>query len=140
MMGVQQAFQRRQNEPDGCVVVVLAMIAVFIVCAVLGGCKKQEEPKVTLSFSMYSQAPKFTFRYIDADRVGHVDTIYSSSAVRSFDILEADMTSHFTVSGVTSQASDSVHIRCDVNGRRAESGVRVQFGMASASVQPSQAK
>ena len=139
-MSNQQAYRHRNDEPDGCVVVVLAMIAVFIVCAVLGGCKKREEPKVTLSFSMYSQAPKFTFRYIDADRVGHVDTIYSSSAVRSFEILEADMTSHFIVSGVTSQASDSVYIKCEVNGKSVASGVRVQFGMASASVQPSQAK
>jgi hypothetical protein len=116
---------------------IAAMAIVLHMCS----CKKTEpeNENVTLNFTMYSQHPKFTFKYVDADQMWHIDTIKSNTHSQTIIINEASMSNHFTISGVDIYPSDSVYIRCNVNGLKVEQGMKVLNNASAATVQPSQA-
>lgn len=135
--GPKQTRETSNSEPDF-YEKLLVLSLILLIVTVLGSCKKKEE-RVTLQVQTYTEHGSATLKYIDAERNWHTETV-GASDTRTIEMLEADLTSHVTLSSTWTGLTDSARIVVYRGSIKVVDAIRTQGYAAEVTVQPSEMK
>lgn len=121
------------------VLLFLAVLALFI--AVLTGCKKESisDKVYDATLTYYSMHAPFTIKYTDSG-VWYTETITGNSCIKQIKATQGDFAYSQQIKSVASYPVDSLYIRADIDGKKAERGFKGLYMQIEIDISLSQAQ